>query len=442
MAKVYRAEHEALQRQVALKVLTDGFARDAEGRERFLREARISAALKHPNVVNIFDVGVQDGIPYLVMELLEGEDLESVVQARGALSESNIVDIMVPVVGALVAVHDAGVVHRDLKPGNIFLARGRNDETEPRLLDFGISKVSGPDHLRLTHGNQGLLIGTPFYMSPEAIRGREMTVLSDQYSLGVVLYECATGVNPFSADTFAETVRRVTTGDFAPPSAHNPRLSKRLARIIERAMSLEPQHRFQDFRELGRELLLLAGQRTRISWSLSFGELTPDRRSTAIGLMPAAVISAPPKPRPSASVSWIGVAACIFGLVTLVSAIAVLWVRNTERSALTPVVVSTPPVLRQAVEPTQTVSMSLRPAAAERKPVVSPGAEPSAEEPEPSVETAPRQVRSARPLTRARNAEAGGRPDWSIPIRGNRPLEDRLEPVPLGTNNAPILPLR
>jgi serine/threonine-protein kinase len=449
MARIYRAEHEALQRQVALKVLTDGFARDREGRERFLREARISAALKHPNVVNIFDVGVQDGIPYLVMELLEGEDLDSVVQAQGALSESNIVDIMVPVVGALVAVHDAGVVHRDLKPGNIFLARGRNDEIEPRLLDFGISKVSGPEQLRLTHANQGLLIGTPLYMSPEAIRGQEMTVLSDQYSLGVVLYECATGVNPFCADTFAETVRRVTAGDFSPPTLHNPRLSKRLVRIIERAMSLEPQQRFKDFRELGRELLLLAGQRTRISWGLSFGELTPDRRSTSIGLMPAVAISAPPKPRQPSRLSWIGAAAFIFGMVTLISAIAVLWVRSTERLALTPVVVATPPAAPEAVDPTQTVSMSLRPAGADREPAApspvvepSPGVDEGSEE-EPSSERARGQARPTRPLARAsRRAEAKGRPDWSVPVTGNRPLEDRPEPVPLGTNNAPILPLR
>ena len=452
MARIYRAEHEALQRQVALKVLTAGFARDREGRERFVREARISAALKHPNVVNIFDVGVEDGIPYLVMELLEGEDLESVLQAKGALSESSIVDIMVPVVGALVAVHDAGVVHRDLKPGNIFLARGRNDETEPRLLDFGISKVSGSEQLRLTHANQGLLIGTPFYMSPEAIRGHEMTARSDQYSFGVVLYECATGINPFCAETFAETVRRVTHGDFPSPSVHNPRLSRRLVRIIERAMSLDPQHRFEDFRELGRELLLLAGQRTRISWGLSFGALTPDRRVTSIGLMPVADLSAPPKP-PSRR-SWTGVAAFTFGVVTLLSAIAVLWVRSSERLAHAPVMVSAPPGVPQAVEPTQTVSMSLKPANVAPTPAATdPGAiEPSLDADEPSsgadelLAEEPRLERAqrpARPLVRAsRRVDARGRPEWLLPVRGQRQLDDRLEPVPHGTNNAPILPLR
>jgi eukaryotic-like serine/threonine-protein kinase len=177
MARIYRAEHAGLRRQVALKVLTNGFARNPEGRERFVREARIAAAIKHPNVVNIFDVGVEDDIPYLVMELLEGTDLESMLEEKGALEESAILDIMVPVVAGLTAVHDAGIVHRDLKPGNIFLAKGRYEELEPKLLDFGISKTSNGDQLKLT--TSGLLLGTPFYMSPEGFRGDEMTALSD-----------------------------------------------------------------------------------------------------------------------------------------------------------------------------------------------------------------------------------------------------------------------
>jgi serine/threonine-protein kinase len=272
MARIYRAEHEGLRRQVALKVLSDGFSKDTEGRERFLREARIAAAIKHPNVVNIFDVGVHGGVTYLVMELLEGEDLETLIQAKGALDEGTIVDIMVPVVAGLVAVHDAGIVHRDLKPGNIFLAKGRNDEIEPKLLDFGISKSIHPNQLKLTAAN-GLLMGTPFYMSPEGIQGHEMTALSDQYALGVLLYECATGKNPFMASSFPEVVNRIATGKYLPPSQHFPIVPKRLCRIIERAMSLDPEKRFKDLREMGRELLLLAGQRTRITWGLSFGEL-------------------------------------------------------------------------------------------------------------------------------------------------------------------------
>jgi hypothetical protein len=275
MARIYRAEHEGLRRHVALKVLTEGFS-DKDARDRFLREARTAASIKHPNVVNIFDVGVHNGVPYLVMELLEGEDLEALLQSRGAVDEATIIDIILPVVAGLMAVHEAGVVHRDLKPGNIFLTRGRNDEIEPKLLDFGISKANRADLLTTTSGSKtqgnGLLMGTPFYISPEAVQGREINARSDQYSIGVVLYECAAGFNPFTANTFAEVVQRITTGNYVPLSQHCPRISKRLSRIIERAMSLEPERRFSDLGHVGRELLQLAGQRTRITWGLTFGE--------------------------------------------------------------------------------------------------------------------------------------------------------------------------
>jgi eukaryotic-like serine/threonine-protein kinase len=271
MARVYRAEHEALQRQVALKVLLDPSG-SADGHERFLREARIAAAIKHPNVVNIFDVGVDGSTPYLVMELLEGVDLDAFMAGKPRLDEATTMDIIVPIAGALAAVHEAGIVHRDLKPGNIFLARGRNDEIEPRLLDFGISKSVG-DQLKLTYA-QGPVMGTPYYMSPEAAAGGEMTPLSDQYALGVVLYECVTGVNPFAgASSFPEVVHRVTLGDCKPVALQNPQLSRRLAAIIERAMQVDPARRFADMRAMGRELLMLAGQRTRITWGLSFNNL-------------------------------------------------------------------------------------------------------------------------------------------------------------------------
>ncbi|MEY2931193.1 MAG: Serine/threonine-protein kinase PrkC [Pseudomonadota bacterium] len=301
MARVYRAQHEGLQRQVALKVLLDGQGKDGEGHERFLREARMIAAIKHPNVVNIFDVGVHQGRPYLVMELLEGMDLEAYVASQGPLEEPMLMDVIIPVVAGLAAVHDAGIVHRDLKPGNIFLARGRNDEMEPKLLDFGISKSSGPDKMRLTNA-KGLLMGTPFYMSPEASQGLEMTGLSDQYALGVVLYEAATGTNPFSgATTFGEVVRQVTTGDYPPVATRNPKLSKRMVGIIERSMHLDPSRRFPDMRAMGRELLSLAGQRTRITWGLSFSELAQSSSPDAAGAPLPAVLPRRESVRPATS---------------------------------------------------------------------------------------------------------------------------------------------
>jgi eukaryotic-like serine/threonine-protein kinase len=293
MARVYSAEHEGLKRPVALKVLIDGQGSQHDAHQRFLREGCLAAAIKHPNVVNIFDVGVHQGTPYLVMELLEGVDLEAFVRARRRLDEATITDLLVPIAAGLAAVHDAGIVHRDLKPSNIFLARGRDEEVEPRLLDFGISKSLGADDLKLTAA-RGLLIGTPFYMAPEGVNGGEMTPLSDQYALGVVLYECATGVNPFAeASSFSDLVKRVGLGQLPAVASQNPELSARLVAIIERAMQLDPARRFADVRALGRELLGLASERTRVTWNLSFTVLSArDARTRA----PAAP-SAPEAPR-------------------------------------------------------------------------------------------------------------------------------------------------
>jgi len=322
MARVYQAEHAGLRRQVALKVLIDGVVGSGEeSRDRFLREARIAAAIKHPNVVNIFDVGVHDGTPFLVMELLAGTDLESLLAGKGPLDEGFVVDIMIPIVAGLAAVHDAGVVHRDLKPGNIFLSSGRYEEVEPKLLDFGISKAAGGEQLR--HTANGLLMGTPFYMSPEGLRGEEMTPKSDQYSLGVVMYECVTGDNPFNASNFAEIFQLIGSATYVAPSVTRPQLSKRFERIILRAMSLDPAERFADLRELGRELLLLAGQRTRVTWALSFGDVP--RTTLANARIPQVVT---PPVRAQAGGAKRGLLVALAG-ACLVLAVLLLWVLAT-----------------------------------------------------------------------------------------------------------------
>ncbi|MBV9945247.1 MAG: serine/threonine protein kinase, partial [Myxococcales bacterium] len=268
----------------------------------------------HPNVVNIFDVGVHEDIPYLVMELLEGQDLERLIATRGALPEALIVDIMVPVVAGLIAVHDAGIVHRDLKPGNIFLSRSRYYDLEPKLLDFGISKAAGPDMLKLTTSRT--VMGTPLYVCPEGLRGGEMTPASDQYSLGVVMYECATGRTPFPASNFPELSNLIAAGRYTSVNEHKPEISKRLAGIIERAMSLDPSRRYRDLRELGRELLQLAGQRTRITWGLSFGE-----KQTLSSTPPAHTIdrrNASPVPLPRTARLIAMTALVVFGLAQVV----------------------------------------------------------------------------------------------------------------------------
>ena len=283
MARVYRAEHETLHRDVALKVLRPGALGGRDALERFLQEARITAGLQHANIVQVFDVGVHDELPYLAMELLVGEDLDARLQAQKAIEEAALIDIALPVAAALAAVHAAGVVHRDLEPGNIFLARSRDQEVSPKLLDFGIAKASQQDlRRRLAAGERRM--GTPLYMAPEVLLGGEATAASDQYSLGVILYECVTGVNPFAAPSVRESVRRIATGKRRRITDHMRAPSRALADAIERALAVEPRQRFPDLLALGRALLPLAAPRTRVVWEMSFTEAEP--RSQRPGLAP------------------------------------------------------------------------------------------------------------------------------------------------------------
>jgi eukaryotic-like serine/threonine-protein kinase len=465
MARIYQAEHAGLRRQVALKVLIDGFAKDPDGRERFVREARIAAAIKHPNVVNIFDVGVHQDIPYLVMEFLEGQDLERMLETKGFLDEGLIVDIMVPVVAGLSAVHDAGIVHRDLKPGNIYLAKGRYNDLEPKLLDFGISKAPGPDQLKLTAN--GTLMGTPFYISPEGLHGGEMTPLSDQYSLGVVMYECATGFTPFRASTFAELFKLITAGQYTPPTVHKPELSKRLARIIERAMSREPERRFKDLREMGRELLLLAGQRTRITWGLSFGNVKDTLASSSNSHASGGNSGPSPEQlrrrKQLALVVLFAIAPLLVlggGLYALVSGRFA-----GEKTARPPPPPSSASAAAAPVEaPRATAAAEVAPDPSYR--LMATATAESAGRPEParpptmtpapsersnlarressSVRAAPEQAatrratRTTTPTNRSPAPASDPEPEWALPAGSSSPNPTKSGEAPLGANGAPI----
>jgi eukaryotic-like serine/threonine-protein kinase len=284
MARIYRAEHRVLRKPVALKVMESVLLERPDGRPRFLREGQAAAAVKHPNVVDITDVGVWHGRPYLVMELLEGEDLEQHLHRHRPLSEQDVARIMIPVIAGLVTAHAAGVVHRDLKPSNIFLSTGPDGEAVPKLLDFGISKLSnGLRTLDPSSTPIGELMGSPMYMSPEAVRGaRDLTPQSDQYSLGVILYECVTGRPPFYGDSLLSVLEAVAHGKYESPRRFRPDLSTVFEVAISRAMSTEPSDRFPSMRELGRALCEAGDQRTRLLWTPSFGVRdVPFHRSTA-----------------------------------------------------------------------------------------------------------------------------------------------------------------
>jgi serine/threonine protein kinase len=313
-SRLYRAEHQGLKRCVALKVLLDRNGTPSKNQERLLQEARVAASIKHPNIVNIYDVGVHAGTPYLVMELLEGSSLSSVLSERGRLDEGSIIDIAIPLASALATVHDAGMAHCDLGPANIFLSRTADDQLQPRLLDIAISKALGHAWSTVS-GVTVAKFGSPVYLSPEVAGGGKASVLTDQYSLGILLYECATGVNPFaSASNAGDVIRRVLAGSVEPVPMRNGEISRRLIGIIERAMHVDPARRFPDMRALGRELLMLAGQRTRITWGLSFGG--PVAGTDPSDLSHSENSMEPPRPRSRrrilyAAVSTLAVALCV-----------------------------------------------------------------------------------------------------------------------------------
>jgi eukaryotic-like serine/threonine-protein kinase len=299
MARVYRAEHTALRKPIALKVLDRWVVEKPGGAERFLREARTAAAIKHPNVVDIVDVGVWSERPFIVMELLHGCDLDSELERRGALPEAEVAGLALPIIAGMIAVHDAGVVHRDIKPSNIFLASGSDGEIVPKVLDFGISKFS--DHL--LEPMQGLtgtreIVGTPTYMAPEALNGaRELGPKADQYAIGAVLYDCATGRPPFEGETLLELLKLIAVGDVPPPRSLRPEISTVLENAIQRAMSRDPAQRFETLRDLGRELWPLADERTRMIWERSFGRSTISREQTTQSLVGKKPRSRPAQPR-------------------------------------------------------------------------------------------------------------------------------------------------
>jgi serine/threonine-protein kinase len=484
MSRIYSARHEGLRRRVALKLLVDGFARNPEGVERFLREARNAAAIKHPNVVDIFDVGIQQDIPYLVMELLEGEDLASRLVKQGSLSEVELIEVMVPVVAGLAAVHDAGVLHRNLKPANIFVAKGRNDEVVPKVVDFGISKAIWSDQLKLTLPNR-LLMGTPSYMSPEAIRGAQMTALSDQYSLGVVMYECLTGKNPCDGESFADTLRIITTGDYASPTKYKPQLSRHMTNVVERMMSLDPADRFSDLRALGRELLLLAGKRTRIQWDLTFGESTSalSRRAavtTVIELAPEAHLRTSARPRRRGTVLFMGGVATVAALGSAVVALSnprlelpslfrrkslAAVVHSAPASAavlpLTPAASRVPQAAPAAASARQLAAPVSAAARATSSAPLGAAAEPVAQSPSTVAHTPVRaEASTASPTSERRNVDVHkvgsesrvrSNPSWLLPAQVY-PQGQRVSSVPsssaamdsapmpqIGANNAPIL---
>ncbi|HXU01616.1 MAG TPA: serine/threonine-protein kinase, partial [Polyangia bacterium] len=297
MGAVYEAVHRDLKKRVAVKVLSAALASNDEAKQRFLREGEAASRIRHPHVVDVTDVGTDGALTYLVMEFLEGEDLSRRL-ARGPLTPREAADIMLPVLAGVGAAHEEGVIHRDLKPENIFLASARHRAgVQPKVLDFGVSKLSGAGAMALT--GTAATFGTPFYIPPEQLRGaRQADHRSDQYALGVVLYEAVTGQRPFQADNVFSVLRAIGDGDYPPPRAVRADLPPAFEAIVVRAMRLEAAERFPSLRALGAALLPFASDNARVLWADDFGSA-----GDAPGSVHASATSAPLSPPRAPSVA-------------------------------------------------------------------------------------------------------------------------------------------
>jgi TolB-like protein/predicted Ser/Thr protein kinase len=252
MGVVYKAEDTTLGRQVAVKFLPEEWTHDRQALERFQREARAAAALNHPNICTIYEVGEYEGQPFLAMELLEGETLEQRLSAQ-PLKVNEILELAIPIALALEAAHAKGIVHRDIKPANIFLTQERG----VKILDFGLAKVEragGPSTASLVPAESltaaGGVVGTVHYMSPEQALGERVDARTDLFSFGSVLYEMATGRAPFLGSTLAETIAHILQSEPEAMGRFNSEVPAELERITLKCLEKKRQERYQTAKEL------------------------------------------------------------------------------------------------------------------------------------------------------------------------------------------------
>jgi serine/threonine protein kinase len=256
MGEVYRAKDPRLGREVALKVLPATFAQDADRLRRFESEARSASALSHPNIITVHEIGKSHGTAYMAMEFVDGSSLRQLL-AGGALPEKKMLDVAVQMADGLAKAHSAGIVHRDLKPENVMVSR----DGFVKLLDFGLAKPfnapsEGGSAIPTMAGETqpGTVLGTVGYMSPEQASGRAVDYRSDQFSLGSILYEMATGQRAFQKPTGAETLSAIIRDEPEAVARVNPRAPAPYRWIVERCLAKDPEDRYASTRDLARDL--------------------------------------------------------------------------------------------------------------------------------------------------------------------------------------------
>jgi serine/threonine protein kinase len=247
MGVVYRAKDSAIGRVVALKMLSAEVGGEDELHARFRREAEAIGRLSHPNIVTVYDLGEADGQLYMAMELLEGDDLRSLIERRVDVPLADRVRILIQICAAIAYAHSRGVVHRDIKPANIVVTSA----ARVKILDFGLARVA----TRATITRKGMILGTPDYMAPEQAMGKAVDRRSDVFSSGAVFYEFLTGEKPFKGKTLHAVLFQIIQEEPDPVLTLNPELPTRLAAVVHRMLIKDPEKRYQSMEEVGRDLL-------------------------------------------------------------------------------------------------------------------------------------------------------------------------------------------
>jgi serine/threonine protein kinase len=318
---VWMARNEATQAEVAVKTLARSERNEAHD-ERFRREARLAATVTHRNVVRIFDlIDGDDGTLGLVMELLRGGTLESCMKERGPLSQMHAIAVAAPILSALGHVHQKGIIHRDVKPANIFFAVEPDGHVIPKILDFGIAKLPAAGSALTVDGS---VLGTPHYMSPEQIRGAEdLDGRSDMFSVAVLLYEMLTGVRIFQRDSAAASLAAVLEHEVDP----DPRIEPRVWVTISRALAKRPYERYASCPEFGDALRAAIGA-TDEDFATALQELRPQNVVTSADMLPNAAGSSsgarakrkpPKKPSYAVPVAAAAGAAIVAVAITLIA---------------------------------------------------------------------------------------------------------------------------
>ncbi|MET0391248.1 MAG: protein kinase [Polyangiales bacterium] len=261
MSVVYGATHRVTGKRFAIKWLLPEVSVHPDATQRFVRESQVSGRVQHPNLVEIFDIGVEQGAQYIVMEWLEGESLEDKLTRAGRFSIEDACRYLLPCMQGVAAAHEAEIVHRDLKPANLFICSPRPNTPElAKVLDFGISMHAYASEVSARFTKTGTLMGTPHYMSPEQMRGRLVDHRTDIYAFGVILYQLVSGQLPFAADNFGELVVQVSTERARPLSEVVRGVPSGFEAIVARAMARDPLARHPDLESLIAELAPYARQ--------------------------------------------------------------------------------------------------------------------------------------------------------------------------------------